>query len=89
MTKRPLPARRRAVGLGWRWGAAALLAVVVWAVAVVVVLDYVPNVFHAAPVAVGETALTFVLESSGGERVDLADYIGRKAVLLVFHGGYQ
>jgi peroxiredoxin len=30
----------------------------------------------------------FVLESSAGDRVDLADYVGRKAVLLVFHEGY-
>lgn len=89
MTKRPLRPRRRAVGLGWRWGAAAVVTVAVVAVAVVVILDHVPKVFRAGPVAVGDAAPIFVLQSSGGERVDLADYIGRKAVLLVFHAGYQ
>lgn len=57
--------------------------------AVVVILDYVPHIFRPVPVSVGEAAPTFVLESSTGGRVDLADYIGRKAVLLVFHAGYQ
>jgi peroxiredoxin len=89
MTRRPLRPRRRSVGLGWRWGAAAAAAVAVVAVVVGVFLEHVPKGFRPAPVALGETAPTFVLESSGGERVDLADHVGRNAILLVFHAGYQ
>jgi peroxiredoxin len=89
MTRQPLRPRRRSVGLGWRWGAAAAAAVTVVAVIVVAFLEHVPKVFRPAPVALGETAPTFVLESSGGERVDLADHVGQKTILLVFHAGYQ
>lgn len=89
MTSRRLTRRRRAIGLGWKWGAGALMTAALVAVVVVVIVEYLPTVSRPAPVAPGETAPPFVLESSAGARVDLADYLGRKAVLLVFHGGYQ
>jgi peroxiredoxin len=89
MIRRPVRPRRRGLGLGWRWAVLALGAAAAIAAAVVVILDYGTTVVRPAVVAVGDVAPTFVLESTRGERVDLASYVGRKPVILVFHGGYH
>lgn len=86
--RRAFRSRRRRLGLSWRWGVIAVVAATVVGAGVVGILDYGATLFRAVPVAVGEPAPTFVLESSAGLRVDLRSYAGNKAVLLVFHGGY-
>lgn len=54
-----------------------------------VIIDYVPHLLGAGAVEIDDDASAFVLETSGGDRVDIAEALGRKRVLLVFHGGYQ
>lgn len=73
----------------WHWWALALIAAALNVVIVVAVLDYAPRLFRRAPIEPGQTAPAFVLDGSAGERVDLADYLGRRVLLLIFLPGYQ
>ena len=89
MSRRPVRGRRRRIGVGWQWGAWALLAAALAIGVVVGILDYGPRLFPGVPIAQGEKAPVFTLENSAGARVSVADYFGRKAVLLIFIPGYQ
>lgn len=89
MTRRRLTGRRRAIGLGWKWAAGALVTAAFVVAVVVAIVEFVPRISRPAPVTPGERAPTFVLDSSAGERVALGDYLGRTAVVLIFHGGYH
>ena len=89
MSRRSSRGRRARSRPGWQWWAWVLAAAALVIAAVVGILDYAPRLFRQAPVAPGDKAPTFVLESSGGERVNIADYLGREPVLLIFFPGYR
>ena len=43
---------------------------------------------RAAPITIGETAPDFTLEDQNGRNVTLAEWRGKKSVVLVFYRGY-
>jgi len=60
---------------------AAIIALLVWSVICVV------GVGQSMALQVGEKAPTFELPSTTGEKIKLADYLGKQPVVLFFYIG--
>lgn len=82
------PARRPSSRLPVPWWLLATAAVVVVAIVAFVFLNRGGSSNNAAGGAVGAQAADFSLPTVGGGTFSLADYLGKKNVLLYFNEGY-
>ena len=89
MSRKPSRSGRGKARPAWQWWTLVLIAAALNAAIVAVILDYGPRLFRGSPIEPGQIAPAFALDSTTGERVDLADYPGRHVVLLIFFPGYR